>query len=77
MENNALLQVEHLHVQFGGVRAVDGVNIQVCDSEILGLIGPNGSGKTTLFNTITGINVPIKVGLFFRTRILLGTRRIR
>lgn len=49
-----LLTTENLRKQFGGLTAVDGIDIAVNDGEILGLIGPNGSGKTTTFNLITG-----------------------
>ena len=49
-----LLETKGLEMSFGGVKAVDGLDLQVNEGEILGIIGPNGSGKTTLFNTITG-----------------------
>jgi branched-chain amino acid transport system ATP-binding protein len=49
-----LLQVEKLTKRFGGVKAVDQVDFQVNEGEIVGLIGPNGAGKSTLFATITG-----------------------
>ncbi len=50
-----LLQAEGLSKHFGGVLALDGLDLAVAPNEILGLIGPNGSGKTTFFNVITGI----------------------
>ncbi len=50
----ALLEVRDVQVRFGGVRAVDGVNLDVQAGSIAGLIGPNGSGKTSTFNLITG-----------------------
>jgi branched-chain amino acid transport system ATP-binding protein len=50
-----LLETSGLVKRFGGVVALDGLDIAVAENEILGLIGPNGSGKTTLFNVITGI----------------------
>jgi ABC-type branched-subunit amino acid transport system ATPase component len=49
-----LLDVEHLSVQFGGLRAVDDVSFHVEGGEIVGLIGPNGAGKTTIFNCVSG-----------------------
>lgn len=49
------LIVEDVHVDFGGVKAVNGVSFGVVPGEVLGLIGPNGAGKTTLFNAICGV----------------------
>jgi branched-chain amino acid transport system ATP-binding protein/sulfate-transporting ATPase len=51
-----LLEVRGLTKRFGGVVAIDGLDIVVAPNEILGLIGPNGSGKTTFFNVITGLH---------------------
>ncbi len=55
---NALLEVNGLTMDFGGLRAVDNVGLQVCEGEIVALIGPNGAGKTTFFNCVTGIYCP-------------------
>jgi branched-chain amino acid transport system ATP-binding protein/sulfate-transporting ATPase len=52
---SALLEARGLCKHFGGVLALDGLDLAVAQNEILGLIGPNGSGKTTFFNVITGI----------------------
>src|SRR5205807_2496469 len=52
------LAVRDVHVRFGGVVAVDGVDIDVRPGEIVGLIGTNGAGKTTLLNTISGVIRP-------------------
>jgi branched-chain amino acid transport system ATP-binding protein len=53
-----MLKVDDVTKNFGGLIAVDEVDFEVGDGEIVGLIGPNGAGKTTLFNTITGILDP-------------------
>jgi branched-chain amino acid transport system ATP-binding protein len=53
-----ILSAEQLAIGFGGVRAVDGVDLAVEQGEVYSIIGPNGSGKTTLFNLISGIYVP-------------------
>ena len=50
-----LLEASGLVRRFGGVVALDGLDLAVTSNEILGLIGPNGSGKTTFFNVVTGI----------------------
>ena len=52
---SALLACDSLSMRFGGVVALNQLNLDVNEGEILGLIGPNGSGKTTFFNVITGI----------------------
>ena len=53
-----VLDVQGLTMDFGGLRALDGISMQVAKGEIVALIGPNGAGKTTFFNCITGIYEP-------------------
>ena len=53
-----VLKTEHLCIQFGGLRAVDDVNLEIKKGELYGLIGPNGAGKTTFFNLLTGVYKP-------------------
>ncbi len=54
----AVLSIEGLHKDFGGIKAVDGASFDVRDGSITALIGPNGAGKTTLFNLVTGFYRP-------------------
>jgi branched-chain amino acid transport system ATP-binding protein len=53
-----LLEVQDLHLDFGGIKAVDGLTFAAHDGDILSVIGPNGAGKTSAFNCITGFYKP-------------------
>lgn len=64
MSNN-VLKVENVTMQFGGVLAVDNMNIEVNKGEIVSLIGPNGAGKTTAFNVVTGVYAPTNGAVYF------------
>ena len=57
-ETNNILEVKNLSIQFGGLRAVDGLNMTIRRGQLYGLIGPNGAGKTTVFNMLTGVYKP-------------------
>jgi branched-chain amino acid transport system ATP-binding protein len=61
-----------LYKHFGGITAVDAVEISVADGDLIGLIGPNGSGKTTLINLLTGHLLPDAGGVFLRGRRVNG-----
>jgi branched-chain amino acid transport system ATP-binding protein len=65
---DALLAVRDVVMQFGGMRAVDGMSLELRRGEILGLIGPNGAGKTTMFNLIAGSLKPTSGQIFARGR---------
>ena len=54
----ALLEVQNLGISFGGLRAVDNLNMSIEKGCLYGLIGPNGAGKTTVFNMLTGVYKP-------------------
>src|SRR3990172_4031870 len=66
------LEVKDLSLNFGGIKAVAGVGVQIAEGETLAVIGPNGSGKTSLFNCITGIYRPAAGGITFKGESLLG-----
>ena len=61
-----MLDLKGLSRTFGGVRAVDGLDLTVGDGEIVGLIGPNGSGKSTTVNLVTGLIAPTSGIVYFR-----------
>ena len=61
---DALLAAKGVVMQFGGMRAVDGMSLELRRGEILGLIGPNGAGKTTMFNLIAGSLKPTSGQIF-------------
>jgi branched-chain amino acid transport system ATP-binding protein len=70
----ALLEVRDLTKNFGGLTAVDQLDFEVNEGEILGMIGPNGAGKTTVFNLISGIYPPDEGEIRLNGQNLLGLR---
>ena len=70
----ALLEIRGLVKQFGGLAAINGVDLDVNQGEILGLIGPNGAGKTTMFNLITGTFQPSSGSIVFKGENLVGLK---
>jgi branched-chain amino acid transport system ATP-binding protein len=70
----SLMTVENVTMEFGGLRALGDVNIEIQEGEIFGLIGPNGAGKTTLFNCITGVYNPTHGKVAFAGDPITGKR---
>jgi branched-chain amino acid transport system ATP-binding protein len=67
-----LLVVRDLSLRFGGIQALQEVEVSVAEGETVAVIGPNGSGKTSLFNCVTGIYRPTVGAIQFRGESLLG-----
>jgi branched-chain amino acid transport system ATP-binding protein len=72
------LRVEDIHISFGGLRALQGVSVDVHEAEIVAIIGPNGAGKTTLLNAISGVYHPSRGHIFLdgRDRTFLPPHRV-
>ena len=64
----SVLRTDHVTMRFGGVTAVNDMNIHVEKGEIVSIIGPNGAGKTTAFNQITGVYTPTEGKVFFEPK---------
>ena len=69
---STLLNVENLGIQFGGLKAVQNVNLYMNQGELIGLIGPNGAGKTTTFNMLTGVYAPTEGMVTFEGKSIGG-----
>lgn len=72
----ALLKVKDLGIAFGGLKAVDGFNIEIKQGQLYGLIGPNGAGKTTIFNLLTGVYKPSEGKIYLDEQDITGHRTI-
>ena len=68
----ALLRAQKITKRFGGLVALDSVDLEVYEGELVGLIGPNGAGKTTFVNCITGAERPTSGQVIFGGVDLLG-----
>jgi branched-chain amino acid transport system ATP-binding protein len=70
-----LLELKNLTMKFGGVTALNEVNLHVSKGEIAALIGPNGAGKTTVFNVVTGVYKPTSGEVNFNGQSVVGRKR--
>lgn len=68
--SSPLLRVENVEVNFGGLRALDNVSLDVHEGKITALIGPNGAGKSTLLDVISGFRTPSKGEIEFRGQVI-------
>ncbi|MBW1799634.1 MAG: ATP-binding cassette domain-containing protein, partial [Deltaproteobacteria bacterium] len=59
------LRIEQLHTYYGNIHALRGISLNICDGEIVTLIGSNGAGKSTMLNTVSGILKPREGAIFF------------
>jgi branched-chain amino acid transport system ATP-binding protein len=73
--SEVLLELKNVTMKFGGVTALNDVNLQVKKGEILALIGPNGAGKTTVFNVVTGVYKPTSGSITLNGHSLVGKKR--
>jgi branched-chain amino acid transport system ATP-binding protein len=71
---SALLEVKNLGISFGGLRAVENLNMSIEKGSLVGLIGPNGAGKTTAFNLLTGVYMPTDGSILLNGKNLVGMK---
>lgn len=70
----ALLDVENLSIQFGGLKAVNNFNLSLEHGELVAIIGPNGAGKTTVFNMLTGLYLPTEGDIRLEGKSIKGLK---
>ncbi len=71
---SSALSLEKVTIQFGGLKAVGDLDLEIAQGELFGLIGPNGAGKTTVFNLITGVYAPTAGRILFEGRPIHGMK---
>ena len=72
--SDVLLRLDRVTMQFGGLKAVSDLDLEVTAGSLFGLIGPNGAGKTTVFNLITGVYTPTGGSITFEQHPIHGLR---
>lgn len=80
LDDNVLISIRNLTMQFGGLKAVNDLSFDVKEGEIFGLIGPNGAGKTTVFNCITQFYKPTEGSIVYKNKsndiLLLNSQKV-
>lgn len=74
MDRPLPVEIKNLSLSFGGIQALEDVDLTLSPAEILGLVGPNGAGKTCVLNVISGIYQPSKGSVLFEGRGIIGLR---
>jgi len=72
-----VLELKNVSIEFGGLKAVQNINLEVHKGQICGLIGPNGAGKTTTFNVLTGVYQPTKGEILLSGHNIVGENPIQ
>jgi branched-chain amino acid transport system permease protein len=72
--DRVMLKLDNITRDFGGIKAVNDLSLELHDKEILSIIGPNGAGKTTLFNLISGIYPPTAGEIYFEGNLITGLK---
>ncbi len=70
--SDIILKTENLGISFGGLKAVNDVNLEIKKKQLYGLVGPNGAGKTTIFNILTGVYKPTTGKVFLDGEDITG-----
>lgn len=68
-----LLKIDDLYVNYGAIRALHGISLEVAEGELVAVVGHNGAGKSTLLKTICGLLKPVRGSVFWRERNIVGT----
>lgn len=73
----SLLKTDKLTIRFGGLTAVDALDLEINSGDLFGLIGPNGAGKTTVFNMLTGVYLPTDGTAHFDENLINGRNPVQ
>lgn len=74
---NTVLKIENLGITFGGLKAVQNLDMEIKEKQLYGLVGPNGAGKTTVFNMLTGVYKPTEGRFYLNGEDLTGKSQER